>query len=81
MKKVKQTHGHHLGHPWFWYSDFGSYVCDTLPIDNSHRDASRKRKALSADTLEELQTLISKEVERILAKRRITLEQYLKGWL
>ena len=79
VKKQFEKEGHYLGHPWFWYTDFGSYVCDTLPINNSPSDAPRKRKALSADTLEELQSMISKEVDKILAKRKITLKQYLKG--
>ena len=79
VKKQFEKEGHYLGHPWFWYSDFGTYVCDTLPNDNMPSDASRERKALSADTLEKLQGMIFQEVDKILAKRKITLKQYLKG--
>ena len=63
------TSGRHLGHPWSWCSELGSYVCDTLP---------RVRRASS---LGELLSAISLDVEAILICRDITLDEYLEGGL
>ena len=64
-----ETSGRHLGHSWSRCSEFGSYICETLP---------RVRRAYS---LGELLSIISLEVETILIIRDITLEEYLEGGL
>ena len=64
-----ETSGRHFGHPWSWCSEFGTYVCNTLP---------RVRRASS---LGELLSAISLEVETILIIRDMTLEEYLEGGL
>ena len=61
------TSGRHLGHPWSWSSEAGSYICETLP---------RVRRASS---LGELLSAVSYDVESILICRDITLDEYLEG--
>ena len=60
------TSGIHLGHPWSWCSEIGSYVCSTL---------HRVRRASS---LGELLSAIALDVEAMLICRDITLEAYLE---
>lgn len=54
---MKQTEGRYQGHPWFWYSDFGVYVCETAS------------KTLCADMLDDLYKLIDESEKNTIAKR------------